>query len=183
MASTNPSGVTVADAMPSASGWKCDRMRVVVFSARDVLAKNFFGFSSDCQCNLKFGSREKSTSVVKGTLQATWNVAFDFNYDSSNAHHDRLHVEVIHAGLLEDPLGPKLLGYVGVNMNTLDDCPDRCATKWFELQPGPESKDKTCRRGEILLSILRHPVRFHPASTKLPAVIDPEKPNHRCTFH
>jgi hypothetical protein len=159
-------------------GEKCDRMRVVVCGARNVMAKTIFGSSSDCQCNLKFGSREHITSVVKGTLRPTWNVAFNFNYDKSNAHHDHLHVKVIHTGLL----GPKLLGCVDVYMNTLDDTPDRCVTRWFELRPGPESKDRTRPRGEILLSILRHPMRFDPASTKLPAVIDPET-NDRCTFN
>ena len=164
-------------------GEKCDRLRVVACSARNVMAKSYLSYftkffggivsSSDCQCNLKFGSREYSTAVVEGTLQPTWNNAYDFNYDTSNAQHDRLHVEIIHVGLL----GPKLLGCVDVAINTLDDSPDRCVTKWFELQSGPESKDRTRPRGEVLLSILRHPVRFHPTSTKLPPVIDPEKPD------
>jgi hypothetical protein len=154
-------------------GEKCDRMRVVVCSARNVMAKTLFGSSSDCQCILKFGSRECSTAVVKGTLQPCWNVAFYFNYDTSNAHHDHLHVEVIHAGLL----GPKLLGCVDVKMNTLDDCPDRCVIKSFELQPGPESKNQSRSRGEIDLSILRYPARFHPTSTTpntLPDLLIPE---------
>jgi hypothetical protein len=131
--------------------------------------------SSDCQCVLKFGSREQSTGVAEGTLQPTWNMTVDFNYDVANPQHERLHVEVIHAGLL----GPKLLGCLDIDIGTLGDSSERCVTKWFELQSGPNSKDRTRPRGEILLSILRHPVRFHPTSSKLPPVIDPEQPDKR----
>jgi hypothetical protein len=164
---------------------RCDRLRVVVCSARNVMAKSYFSYvtrilgglvsSSDCQCVLKFGSREQSTVIAEGTVQPTWNMTVDFNYDVANPQHERLHVEVIHAGLL----GPKLLGCVDIVISSLGDSSDRCVTKWFELQAGPDSKDRTRYRGEILLSILRHPVRFHPTSSKLPPVIDPEQPDKR----
>ena len=167
------------------TGERCDRLRVVVCRARNVMAKSYLSYvtkffgglvsSSDCQCVLKFGSREQSTGVAEGTLQPTWNMTVDFNYDVSNPQHERLHVEVIHAGLL----GPKLLGCLDIVIGTLSDSSDGCVTKWFELQSGPDSKDKARPRGEILLSILRHPVRFHPTSSKLPPVIDPEQPDKR----
>jgi hypothetical protein len=167
------------------AGEKCDRLRVVVCSARNVMAKSYLSYftkmlgglvtSSDCQCFLKFGSREENTNVQEGTLQPTWNSTFDFNYDNTNPHHDRLHLEVIHSGLL----GSKLLGCVDVAISTLGDSSDRCDTKWYALQPGPGSKDKARTRGEILLSILRHPVRFHPTGPNLPPVVDPEQPEKR----
>jgi hypothetical protein len=152
------------------SGEKCDRLRVVVCSARNIMAKSYMsklfgGFlaSSDCQCNLKFGSRELSTTVVEGTLEPSWNLSLSFNYDPSNPHHDRLHVDVFHAGIF----GPKLLGTVNVPIDSLDDSVDRCTTKWYKLQSGPASKDKDRSRGEILLSLLRHPVRINPTRSLL----------------
>jgi hypothetical protein len=157
-------------------GEKCDRLRVVACSARNVMAKSYLSYftkflgglvtSSDCQCFLKFGSREENTNVQEGTLQPVWNSTFDVNYDNTNPHHDRLHMEVIHSGLL----GSKLLGCVDVAISTLGDSSDRCDTKWYALQPGPDSKDKTRSRGEILLSILRHPVRFNPTGPNLPTI-------------
>ncbi len=180
------SSLTVVDAEKVnkwQAGEKCDRLRVVVCGARNVMAKSYFSYftkflgglvsSSDCMCNLKFGSREENTAVVAGTLQPTWNTPFDFNYDDSNPLHEHLHVDVIHAGAL----GPKLLGCVDVAIRSLGDSSERCDTRWYALQPGPGSKDKQRVRGEVLLSILRHPVRFNPVGPSLPPVVDPEKPD------
>lgn len=161
--------------MPSVEPWRfedVDAMRVCIISARGLMKKGLTQPGSNCFVTTRLGlNRSMDSPIVPNSTEPVWNEEYHLKWMPGYDQHRYLNMDVMHKDLIKR----KHLGSIIIDLSAaLNDSHERSHVQWYPLQAIASSKDQSCDRGQIYVSILRYPShrRF-----RLPPAVDERLPD------